>query len=149
MEVRHIHGRRSYERYASVGIRTSGPVSGALRTRRRFDRRHAPIGDAIAVAASANTYKDQYAVWLEPSRIHDTDASLAASYKKHRSELDSKDRLIASLRRLLGRWVAIRGSEVLIAAGSSREVIDFLRAHNLRAESVFRVPRDPKQEIAG
>ena len=149
METKHIHRQLAYDRYAHAGLRTSGTVGSSLRTRRRLDHERTAVVDAVAIAASANSYKHQYSVWLEPSRVHDTDIKLAVSYKEHRTEVDARDRLIASLRRCVGRWVGVRGAEVLIASDSIREVIDFLRSHNLRAESVFRVPRDPRQEIAG
>lgn len=48
---------------------------------------------------------------------------------------------------LITRWVAVRGSEVLTSAESAREVITFLRERKLYAESVFRVPADPWEEM--
>ncbi|MEX1143136.1 MAG: hypothetical protein WD399_03905 [Thermoleophilaceae bacterium] len=44
------------------------------------------------------------------------------------------------LRPHIGEWVAIRGDEVLVGAGSPAEVIAWLSRHGEQAESMFRVP---------
>lgn len=110
---------------------------------------YSPSALVEARAVSAKRYKDQYALWFGPARRYDSERTLALNYQEHRSDLEHKDRLLAALRPYIGRWVAIRGSEVLAAGEFPREVIQFLRTRNLRADSVFRVPRDAKQEIAG
>ncbi len=40
----------------------------------------------------------------------------------------------------IGRWVATRGPEVLVAAGDPRAVVSWLAEHRQQADSVFRVP---------
>lgn len=45
-----------------------------------------------------------------------------------------------ALRPFIGQWVAVRGDEVLVAAGSPKEVVSWLARHQQRAQSVFRVP---------
>ncbi len=40
----------------------------------------------------------------------------------------------------VGRWVATRGPEVLVAAGDPRAVVNWLTEHRQQADSVFRVP---------
>src|SRR5262249_6874501 len=135
---------------AHASLRTAETVGGLLRTRRNYIHPRSPAGETLAVVAtSPNAYKNQLSIWLEPSRVHDTDPKMAAHYNEHRVDTHVKDRLVASLRRYIGSWVAIKGPEVLITTNSLREVIDFLRNHNLRAESVFRVPADPRRETAG
>jgi hypothetical protein len=47
--------------------------------------------------------------------------------------------LAEALRPFIGRWVAVRGDEVLVAAPSLREVVSWLARHQQQAQSVFRV----------
>lgn len=56
--------------------------------------------------------------------------------------------LTEALRPFIGRWVAIRGDEVLVAGDSLEEIIDWLNQHQVRAQSMFRVPRS-EEEIEG
>jgi len=44
------------------------------------------------------------------------------------------------LRPFVGRWVAQRGLEVLVAAYSPFEVLAWLESHDRHAEAMFRVP---------
>lgn len=44
------------------------------------------------------------------------------------------------LRPFIGKWVAQRGLEVLVAADTPRDVFAWLERHNQRAEVMFRVP---------
>ena len=46
------------------------------------------------------------------------------------------------LRPFVGRWVATRGSEVLVAADTPTQVVAWLNQHGERADSMFRVPAD-------
>ena len=41
-----------------------------------------------------------------------------------------------------GRWVAVKGAEVLVAASSPTRVVDWLERHGQSADSMFRVPED-------
>lgn len=50
--------------------------------------------------------------------------------------------LVEALQSLVGRWVAIKGNEVLVAAGSPHEVVAWLSQHGQRADTMFRVPED-------
>jgi len=47
-----------------------------------------------------------------------------------------------ALRPFIGRWVAIRGLEVLVAADSPADVVAWLSRHGQQADSMFRVPAD-------
>lgn len=47
-----------------------------------------------------------------------------------------------SLRPFIGRWVAQRGLEVLVAADTPQAVLAWLERHNQRADAMFRVPVD-------
>ncbi|HET8526583.1 MAG TPA: hypothetical protein VFM81_08080 [Actinomycetota bacterium] len=46
------------------------------------------------------------------------------------------------LRPFIGRWVAQRGLEVLVAADTPQDVMAWLERHNQRADAMFRVPAD-------
>jgi hypothetical protein len=52
-----------------------------------------------------------------------------------------------SLRPFVGRWVATRGADVLVAADTPTQVVAWLNQYGQRADSMFRVPAD--QESAG
>lgn len=56
--------------------------------------------------------------------------------------------LAEALRPFRGQWVAIAGDEVLVGAGSPREVLSWLERHNRPADSLFRVPIDPTKDQA-
>lgn len=53
------------------------------------------------------------------------------------------------LRPYIGRWVALRGDQVLVAGSSPADVLAQLRAAGTRADSMFRVPLDPGADIGG
>jgi hypothetical protein len=42
----------------------------------------------------------------------------------------------------MGRWVATKGRDVLIADDDPYTVVDWLREHQIQADSMFRVPLD-------
>jgi hypothetical protein len=46
------------------------------------------------------------------------------------------------LRPFVGRWVAQRGLEVLVAADTPQAVLEWLERHNQVADAMFRVPAD-------
>lgn len=48
-----------------------------------------------------------------------------------------------ALRPYIGKWVAQKGLEVLVAADTPLEVVDWLHKHDVHADGVFRVPVDP------
>jgi hypothetical protein len=48
------------------------------------------------------------------------------------------------LRPYMGRWVAQRGLEVVVAADTPEEVASWLVAHDVKADSMFRVPVDER-----
>jgi hypothetical protein len=52
------------------------------------------------------------------------------------------DDLVEALRSVVGEWVAVKGGEVLVAAGSPHEVVAWLSKHGQHADSMFRVPED-------
>lgn len=45
-----------------------------------------------------------------------------------------------ALRPFIGQWVAVRGDEVLVAAGTPTAVVSWLTSHGRMADSMFRVP---------
>lgn len=55
--------------------------------------------------------------------------------------------LAKSLRPLAGRWVAIKDLALLHDDESARAVVDWLEASDLKADSVFRVPRDETEAM--
>ncbi len=55
---------------------------------------------------------------------------------------DSKQELVETLRAMVGQWVAVKDDELLVAASTSREVVDWLARHDRHADSMFRVPED-------
>lgn len=57
-----------------------------------------------------------------------------------------EEAFLEALRAHVGRWVAVLGTEVIAAGNSPLEVIGFLRGQGLHADSVFRIPEDPRSE---
>jgi hypothetical protein len=55
-------------------------------------------------------------------------------------------RLAEILRGLEGKWVALRGSEVVAAASSSDALFKQLRSKRIRDASVLRVPTEQEHE---
>lgn len=53
-----------------------------------------------------------------------------------------------ALRPFIGKWVALRDDEVLVAADSPGDVVSWLVRHDQRAEAMFRVPVT-EREITG
>lgn len=53
-----------------------------------------------------------------------------------------------ALRPYIGQWVAQRGLEVLVAADTPQEVVEWLHRHDIEADGVFRVPGRP-EEVEG
>ena len=60
-------------------------------------------------------------------------------------------RVIAPLTGLEGKWVAVRGDEVLAAKESSDAIFGWLRSHQVPVESVvvLRVPDEDEPELVG
>jgi hypothetical protein len=56
--------------------------------------------------------------------------------------------LADALRPFAGQWVAIRGTDVLVAAPTPADVVAWLTRHGQRAQSMFRVP-GPDDVITG
>jgi hypothetical protein len=56
--------------------------------------------------------------------------------------------LATALRGFTGQWVAIRGQKVVASAGTVSELVNLLRdsENEYNAESVFRVPRNAKED---
>jgi Family of unknown function (DUF5678) len=55
-------------------------------------------------------------------------------------------RLSAILRGFEGKWVALRGSQVIAAAGNADALFKQLRAKRIRDASVLRVPTEQKHK---
>jgi hypothetical protein len=49
-------------------------------------------------------------------------------------------RVADALRPFVGQWVALRGEQVIVAAPDAAGVVAWLRSHDQRADSMFRVP---------
>jgi hypothetical protein len=60
------------------------------------------------------------------------------------STADRPGELAERLQPLVGKWVAIREDDVLHAASTPRELVDWLSRHGQRADSMFRVPEDER-----
>ncbi len=52
------------------------------------------------------------------------------------------ERLGDRLRSFAGKWVAIKDDDVLHAANTPRELVEWLSQHGQKADSMFRVPED-------
>jgi hypothetical protein len=72
-----------------------------------------------------------------------------ASHPKHRpvgpapgmpEAADMAQTLAEAMRPFIGKWVAARDDEVLVAADSPKEVVSWLARHQQKAQSLFRVP---------
>jgi hypothetical protein len=53
---------------------------------------------------------------------------------------DMAQTLAEAMRPFIGKWVAVRDDEVLVAADSPKEVVSWLARHQQKAQSLFRVP---------
>ena len=58
-------------------------------------------------------------------------------------------RVLDALRGLEGKWVALRGDEVVRAAWTFDALYDELRTHHIRDASVLRVPGENEPEPVG
>lgn len=65
---------------------------------------------------------------LEPSRLGPHGGAEAETLRPH-----------------IGKWVAQKGLEVLVAADTPEEVVDWLHRHDVEADGVFRVPTSPAE----
>lgn len=54
-----------------------------------------------------------------------------------------------ALRPHVGKWVALFGGEVLVAASSPEEVLGWLRRNARTGDALFRVPLDPSIDLGG
>ncbi len=61
---------------------------------------------------------------------------------------DMAQTLAEAMRPFIGKWVAVRDDEVLVAADSPKEVVSWLARHQQKAQSLFRVP-ESEQVITG
>jgi hypothetical protein len=61
---------------------------------------------------------------------------------------DMAQTLAEAMRPFIGKWVAVRDDEVLVAADSPKEVVSWLARHQQKAQSLFRVP-ESEQAITG
>lgn len=58
-------------------------------------------------------------------------------------------RVSDALRPFRGRFVALSGSEVLVADERPEPVFEWLESHDRLADTVFRVPLDPTVDLGG
>lgn len=61
---------------------------------------------------------------------------------EHHPASGAGESLAADLRSLVGRWVAIKGDDLLYEAETPQELVRWLTEHNQKADRVFRVPED-------
>lgn len=54
----------------------------------------------------------------------------------------ARERLADRLRPLAGQWVAIKDDDIIRAADTPQELVDWLGRRGRKADSVFRVPED-------
>jgi len=157
---RHVHHRQ----YNTLNIRTDAHVqplqyvassrvaeqrqhSSMRNVRRSYDSTNADIETRVI---SGNSYKERHALWIEPSlRSTGPEIGSRIAYGERHSRESSREDLVAALRRYLGLWVATRGTEILASGDSPAVVIQFLRDHNLRADSVLRVPMNAAKDQSG
>lgn len=66
--------------------------------------------------------------------------SRAGSVRPHASSESEQRR--DRLRSLVGKWVAIKDDDVLHAANTPRELVEWLSQHGQKADRMFRVPED-------
>lgn len=52
-----------------------------------------------------------------------------------------------ALRPFIGKWVAVKGIEVLVAADTPEEVVSWVERHDVYADGMFRVPEDPDFDV--
>ncbi len=167
-QAKHIHNagrRRYYDSSTRTAIRVvplrSAATMRSLKPRRRATSRSAQshaLGTHVGVnTVSANSYKSSHVLWFEADVAQPGPVSSSLGFSsehrtwpnEHRTSRSTKEDLVAVLRRHIGSWVAIRGSSVIVSRNSPLAVVSFLREHNLRADSIFRVPKDARQEIPG
>jgi hypothetical protein len=79
---------------------------------------------------------------------HASDSSAATPQLALAQDSVGPEPLAEALRPFIGQWVAVRGSEVLVAAPSPKEIVAWLAQHQQRAQSMFRVP-ESAQAISG
>ncbi len=156
---RHNVGRRRYH-YAHSGASQVFSVLGtdvlhSPKIRKlTVDRVSYGPGFHAGLTTVSTPYKASRVLWLEGDVTQSGPSSFAdlpgESWKQHverRAPRSTKEELVAVLRQYVGSWVAIRGSEVIVSNSSPGAVVSFLREHNLRADSILRVPREPMQEV--
>jgi hypothetical protein len=99
-------------------------------------------------SASISSYKRSHALWSEPdvSALVASSPGGHSSWSERRSSDDQRAELLSALRHYVGSWVAIRGASVVVSRSSPLAIIDYLREHNIRADSVLRVPIDAKKD---
>jgi len=71
----------------------------------------------------------------------------AGSAAPRRSRRSAGSVFAERLRPHIGKWVAVKDGEVLVAASTPSEVLLWLARHDLRADSLFQVPTS--EEAAG
>lgn len=160
---RHNIGRR---RYHDVHAQTTSqvfplhdvPPLRAPRVRKLASNGNASYAPDLhaGMTAVSTPYKASRVLWLEgdaaqlsPISYLDLPGEGWKRQVEHRTSRSAEDELVAVLRQFIGSWVAIRGPEVIASSSSPLAVVSFLREHNLRADSILRVPRDPVQEVEG
>jgi len=155
----HRHGRRRYNLSTTRVTTRSVPlhrVSDVADVERRAGRLIQNSQTYVRGAyletrfISANYYKNAYVLWFEPGTPQSVSSTSARNpSSERRAPRNSKNQLLAALRSHVGSWVAVREGRVIASKGSPLEIVEYLRKNNLRADSVFRVPRDSGEDVLG
>jgi hypothetical protein len=158
----YLKGRRNQHHYHSFSMAsTSTSVHAAYR--QHFKTTHnwahasnssrvylftaAPIGKKVV---SGTAYKDRPASWVEAEvQTAKPDEHSRSTFGERYPDAPKHEDLTVALRRFVGRWVAIRGEEILASADTPLDLVNLLRDRGYKADSVFRVPRNAKEDILG
>jgi hypothetical protein len=158
LQSTHRHGRGRYSAATarttnrSVPLRLSDVVGVGRRAGRlihglQADDRRAYLETSVI---SADYYKHARILWFEPNILGPASTTSArSSSSERRAPGGSKDELAVALRSHVGSWVAVREARIIASQNSPLEVVKFLRKNNLRADSVFRVPKDSGKDVLG
>ena len=153
----------SDRRYNEVAVRIRNITGSSTRIRRADTAVAATQGSVmpckrnyiLGTRAKPHTvstllYRDKTALMVEPRLRTPTRGWESHNFPgERRSPNNGEEGMLDVLRRFTGQWVAIRGNAVIASGDSPRSLITSVRGRGLRADSVFRVPSDARQDNLG